>query len=78
MREKNEFTMLDSSPERTPGKTLVSEDAQAQDLQRRRRKRHRAQQQKRLERLQRKALIVFLYVLTIGLVLAAWYGLLKS
>ena len=75
MSEEKRLTMLDSSPERTPGKSLVSEEAQ--DV-RRRRKRHRAQQQKRLERLQKKVLIAFLYVLTIGLALAAWYGLLKS
>ena len=68
--------MLDSSPRQNADETPVPEEAQ--DLQRRRRRRHRAQRQKRLERLQRKALIVFLYVLTIGLVLAAWYGLLKS
>jgi hypothetical protein len=68
--------MLDSSPERTAGELEVPEESQ--DLQRRRRKRHRAQQQRRLERLQKKALIAFLYVLTISLVLAAWYGLLKS
>jgi len=68
--------MLDSSPKQAAGELVVPEEAH--DLQRRRRKRHRAQQQKRLERLRKKALIAFLYVLTIGLVLAAWYGLLKS
>jgi len=68
--------MVDSSPEQMTGKFNVSDEAQ--DLQRRRRKRHRAQRQKRLERLKKKALIAFLYVLTICLVLAAWFGLLKS
>jgi hypothetical protein len=68
--------MLDSSPRQNAGETLVPEEAQ--NLQRRRRKRHRARQKKRLERLQKRALIAFLYLLTIALVLAAWYGLLKS
>jgi len=68
--------MLDSSPKQTAGESAVPQETR--ELQRRRRKRHRAQQQKRLERLQKKALIAFLYVLTICLVLAAWYGLLKS
>lgn len=68
--------MLDFSPEEVAGEAVGPHEAR--DLQRRRRKRHRTQRQKRLERLQRKALILFLYVLTIGLVLAAWYGLLKS
>jgi len=68
--------MLDFSPEEVAGEPVVPEETR--DLQRRRRKRYRPQRQKRVEHLQRKALIVFLYVLTIGLVLAAWYGLLKS
>jgi len=68
--------MLDYSPKQIASESIVPKEAQ--DLQRRRRKRHRAQQQKRLERLQRRVIIAFLYVLTIGLVLAAWYGLLKS
>jgi len=68
--------MLDSSPEQAPGELV--EAGEAHDLQRRKRKRHRGQRRKRLERLQKKALIAFLYVFTIVLVLAAWYGLLKS
>ena len=66
--------MIDSSSERFGSRSEVHGD----DLQRRRRKRHSAQREKRLQRVQRKALIVFLYALTICLVLAAWYGLLKS
>jgi hypothetical protein len=68
--------MLDSSPKQTAGEIAVPEETR--ELQRRRRKRHHAQRQKRLERLRKKTLIAFLYVLTIGLVLAVWYGLLKS
>ena len=68
--------MIEFSPKPNTGGSVLSEETQ--DLQRRRRKRHRAERQKRLERLQNKALIVLLYVLTIGVVLAAWYGLLKS
>jgi len=68
--------MLDSSPIKTAAEIAVPEETQ--ELQRRRRKRHRAQRQKRLERLQMKALIAFLYMLTIGVVLAIWYVLLKS
>ena len=68
--------MLNSSRQLAADELEVPEEAK--ELQRRRRRRHRAQRQKRLERIQKKALIVFLYVLTICLVLAAWYGLLKS
>ena len=68
--------MLDSSPERIAGE--IAEPEEARDLRRRRRKRHRAQRQKRMERLWKKALIAFLFVLTIGLVLAIWYALLKT
>jgi len=74
--KRSEFTMLDSLPKQTAGEIEVSK--KVEDAQRRRRKRHRAQRQKRLERFQKKALIAFLYVLTICLVLAVWYGLLKS
>ena len=73
---KSKFRMLDSSPKQTAGELVAPEEAQ--DLLRRRRKRYRAQRQKRLERLQKKALIALLFLLTIGLVLAAWYGLLKN
>ncbi len=48
------------------------------ELERRKRKRHRAHRLKRLERIRKKALIVFLYALTIGLTLAIWYELLKG
>jgi len=68
--------MLDSSPEKTTAEIAAPEGTR--DLQRRRRKRHRAQRQKRMERFWKKALIVFLYVFTIGLVLSIWYALLKS
>ena len=75
-RPESEVTMLDSSPEQFGGQSEVP--GETEDPQRRRRKRQRAQREKRLQRVQRKALVVFLYVLTICLVLAAWYGLLKS
>ena len=65
--------MIESSPEQT--KTFP--DASS-NLERRRRKRHHAHRQKRLERLRKKALIVFLFALTIGVTLAIWYELLKS
>jgi hypothetical protein len=68
--------MLDSAQEQIAGEIAVPDTAP--ELQRRRRKRHRAHRQKRLERLWKKALIVFLYALTIGLTLAIWYELLKS
>jgi hypothetical protein len=68
--------MLDSSLEQTPDK--IGEPQEIRDLHRRRRKRHRARRQKRVERFWKKALIAFLYVLTISLVLAIWYALLKS
>ena len=48
------------------------------ELQRRRRKRHRIHRQKRLERIQMKVLISFLFVLTIALTLGIWYELLKN
>jgi len=67
--------VLDSSPEQIAGEITVP--ATAREL-RRRRKRYRAHRQKRLERILKKALIVFLYALTIGLTLAIWYELLKS
>jgi hypothetical protein len=68
--------MLDSSLEQKPDK--IAEPEEIRDLHRRRRKRHRAQRQKLVERFWKKALIAFLYVLTISLVLAIWYALLKS
>jgi hypothetical protein len=45
---------------------------------RHRRKRHRLQRQKRLDRIRKRALTAFLYVLAIGLTLAIWYELLKG
>jgi hypothetical protein len=71
-----EIVMLDSSPEQIAGEIAKLEETR--DLRRRRRKRHHAQRQKRMERLWRKALIAFLFVLTIGLVLSIWYALLKT
>ncbi len=65
--------MLDSSPELIAGEIAGPEETR--DLQRRRRKRHRARRQKRMEHLWKKALIAFLFVATIGLVLAIWYAL---
>jgi hypothetical protein len=66
----------DSSPEPIADEVTVSETVP--ELQRRRRKRHRAHRQKRLEQMRKKALIAFLYALTIGLTLAIWYELLNS
>jgi len=68
--------MLDSSLKHSESELALA--GETQELQRRRRKRYHAHQQKKLERLRKKALIAFLYVVTIALVLAAWYGLLKS
>jgi len=68
--------MLDSSLKHSVGELALAEETQ--ELQRRRRKRYHAHRQKKLDRLRKKALTAFLYVLTIALVLAAWYGLLKS
>jgi hypothetical protein len=65
--------MLDSSPEQITGE--IAEPEETRDLHRRRRKRHRAQRQTRMERLWKKALRAFLFVLTIGLVLSIWYAL---
>ena len=68
--------MLDSSLQQTG--TKIAESEETLDRRRRRRKRHRVQQQKRAERIWKKALVVFLYVFTICLVLSIWYALLKS
>ena len=76
LKTRTEIVMLDSSPEQTAGE--IAEPEEIRDLQRRRRKRHRAQRQKRMERFWKKALIAFLFVLTIGLVLSIWYALLKT
>lgn len=56
----------------------ISQPEETLGLQRRRRKRHRAERQKRMERFWKKALIAFLYMLTVGLVLSIWFALLKS
>ena len=67
--------MLDSSAQEIANK--IEAHQASPEPQRRRRKRHRAQHEKRLERIQRKSLIAFLFVLTIALTLAIWYELLK-
>ena len=68
--------MLNPSPGEFANK--VSPPEVTPELARHKRKRHRLHRQKRLQRIQNRALIAFLYVVTISLTLAIWYELLKS
>jgi hypothetical protein len=69
--------MLDARLEQVADEIAGPEEPQ--QVQHHRRKRfHRAQRQKRLERFRKKALVAFLFVLTIGMTLAIWYELLKT
>ena len=69
--------MLDARLEELTG--VIAGPEKPQHAQHRRRKRfHRAHRQKRLENFRKKALVAFLFVLTIVLTLAIWYELLKT